>query len=309
MSSWRGRSWRTPARSPGRTPFQDDYAWGRTELVTYTNTWGDTLQGALFYPANYEPGRQYPMITYIYEIRSNAVRSYQVPSEEVYYNMQDWVQDGYFVYQPDIVYRDRDPGVSAVVNIEPAVQAVLDLGVGVDPDGLGLIGHSWGGYQTTFFVTQSDLFSAAVAGAPLTNMFSMYLSVYWNTGGTDARIFEISQGRLEVPFWEDEDAYRRNSPVFHIENMATPLLMAQGTDDGAVDFNQGVEFFNAARRADKDFVFIVYNDENHGFSKEPNRRDYHRRINEWFAHYLRGEPAPEWIRTGVPYLEQPGGRR
>jgi len=289
-------------------PFQDDYAWGTAELVSYVNEWGDTLQGSLYYPAGYEPGRRYPMITYIYEIRSNNVRSYQTPSEEVYYNMQDWVQDGYLVYQPDIVYRDRDPGVSAVVNIEPAVQAVIDMGV-VDPDRIGLIGHSWGGYQTTFFVTQSDMFAAAVAGAPLTNMFSMYLSVYWNTGGTDARIFEISQGRLEVPFWEDEEAYRRNSPVFHIENMSTPLLMAQGTEDGAVDFNQGVEFFNAARRADKDFVFIVYNDENHGFSKEPNRRDYHRRINEWFGHYLKGEPAPDWITDGVPYLQQPGGRR
>lgn len=288
--------------------FQSDYAWGTAELVEYVNEWGDTLQGSLYYPAGYEPGRQYPMITYIYEIRSNSVRAYQVPSEEDYYNMQDWVQDGYFVFQPDIVYRDRDPGVSAVVNIEPAVQAVIDMGM-VDPDRVGLIGHSWGGYQTTFFVTQSDLFSAAVAGAPLTNMFSMYLSVYWNTGGTDARIFEISQGRLEVPFWEDEEAYRRNSPVFHIENMSTPLLMAQGTEDGAVDFNQGVEFYNAARRADKDFVFIVYNDENHGFRKEPNRRDYHRRINEWFGHYLKGEPAPAWITEGVPYLEQPGGRR
>jgi dipeptidyl aminopeptidase/acylaminoacyl peptidase len=290
-------------------PFQSEYAWGRSELVEYTNEWGDRLQGSLYYPAGYQPGEQYPMITYIYEIVSNAVRSYQVPDEESYYNLQDWVQDGYFVFQPDIVYQDRDPGVSAVVNIEPAVQAVLDLGIGVDPDGLGLIGHSWGGYQTTFFVTQSDLFSAAVAGAPLTNMFSMYLSVYWNSGGTDARIFEISQGRLEVPFWEDEEAYRRNSPVFHIENMTTPLLMAQGTEDGAVDFNQGVEFFNAARRADKDFVFIVYNDENHGFSKEPNRRDYHRRINEWFGHYLKGEPAPDWITDGIPYLDQPGGRR
>jgi len=290
-------------------PFQSEYAWGTSELVAYVNEWGDTLQGSLYYPAGYEPGRQYPMITYIYEIRSNAVRSYQIPDETSYYNMQDWVQDGYFVFQPDIVYQDRDPGVSAVVNIEPAVQAVLDRDIGVDPDGLGLIGHSWGGYQTTFFVTQSDLFAAAVAGAPLTNMFSMYLSIYWNSGGTDARIFEISQGRLEVPFWEDEEAYRRNSPVFHIENMSTPLLMAQGTEDGAVDFNQGVEFFNAARRADRDFVFIVYNDENHGFAKEPNRRDYHRRINEWFGHYLKGEPAPEWITTGVPYLEQPGGRR
>ena len=242
-------------------------------------------------------------IVYIYEIRSNVVHSYQVPSERSYYNFQVWSQSGYFVYQPDIVYRDRDPGVSAVASLEPAVQAVIETGM-VDPDRIGLIGHSWGGYQTTFAVTQTDIFSAAVAGAPLTNLFSMYLSVYWNSGGTDARIFEISQGRMEVPFWEDEAAYRRNSPVFHIENMTTPLLMAQGTEDGAVDFNQGVEFYNAARRANKDFVFLVYNGENHGFRNEANQLDYHRRINGWFGYYLKGEEAPPWITDGVPYLEQ-----
>ncbi|MFV1987082.1 MAG: alpha/beta hydrolase family protein [Gemmatimonadota bacterium] len=299
---------RNPRQITDTNPFQGDYAWGKAELLEFENTWGDELQGSLYYPANYEPGRQYPMIVYIYEIRSNAVRSYNVPSERSYYDFQGWVQDGYFVWQPDIVYRDRDPGVSAVASIVPSVEAVVQTGM-VDPDRIGLIGHSWGGYQTTFVVTQTDIFAAGVAGAPLTNLFSMYLSVYWNSGGTDARIFEISQGRMEVPFWEDEDAYRRNSPVFHIANMNTPLLMAQGTEDGAVDFNQGVEFYNAARRERKDFVFLVYNDENHGFRKEENQLDYHGRIMEWFGHYLKGDPAPEWIESGVPYLEQPGGEK
>lgn len=284
-------------------PFQDEYHWGRAELVEFTNTWGDTLQGSLYYPAGYVEGEQYPMIVYIYEIVAPGVRSYHVASERDYYDFQAWVQNGYFVFQPDIVYRDRDPGVSARAALEPAVAAVVQTGM-VDPDRVGLIGHSWGGYQTTYMSTVSDVFAAAVAGAPLTNLFSMYLSVYWNSGGTDARIFEISQGRMEVPFWEDEEAYRRNSPVFHIDDMTTPLLMAQGTEDGAVDFNQGVEFYNAARRADKDFVFLVYNGENHGFAQEPNQRDYHRRIMEWFGHYLKGEPAPAWITEGVPYLEQ-----
>lgn len=284
-------------------PFQDEYAWGRAELVEFVNTYGDTLQGSLYYPANYEAGRQYPMIVYIYEIRSDQVRAYQYPSETNYYNLQTWVQDGYFVFQPDIVYRDRDPGIGAMATLEPAVQAVVDMGM-VDPGAVGLVGHSWGGYQTTFAVTQTDIFAGAVAGAPLTNLFSMYLSVYWNSGGTDARIFEISQGRMEVPFWEDEEAYRRNSPVFHIENMNTPFLMAQGTEDGAVDFNQGVEFYNAARRAGKEFVFLVYNGENHGLRNEANQKDYHHRINEWFGHFLKGEPAPEWITDGLPYEEQ-----
>ncbi len=174
----------------------------------------------------------------------------------------------------------------------------------IDLEQVGLVGHSWGGYQTAFTVTQTDVFAAAVAGAPLTNLFSMYLSIYWNSGGTDARIFEISQGRMEVPFWEDIEAYRANSPVFHIDHMNTPLLVAFGTEDGAVDFNQGVEFYNAARRANKDFVLLVYEGENHSNRKKPNQLDYHRRIIQWFGHYLKGDPAPQWISEGVPYLEQ-----
>ncbi len=284
-------------------PFHGDYAWGHSELIEYENTWGKKLQGALFYPANYQPGEQYPMIVYIYEIRSPSVHTYYVPSDRSAYNTAVFTSQGYFVLQPDIVYRDRNPGLSAVAAIVPAVEKVLESDM-VDAERVGLMGHSWGGYQTAFTVTQTDIFSAAVAGAPLTNLVSMYLSVYWNTGGTDARIFEISQGRMEVPFWEDIDAYVANSPVFHVANLNTPLLLAHGTEDGAVDFNQGVEYYNAARRAGKDFVMLVYEGENHSNRKKANQLDYHTRIVEWFGHYLKGEPAPDWIAEGVKYLDQ-----
>ena len=289
-------------------PFQDDYAWGRTELVDYENEWGRPLQGALAYPANYEPGRQYPMIVYHYEMLSQGLHQYQVPDPTRYYNQQIWSQEGYFVFRPDIVYRDRRPGQSNVETLRPAVAAVLETGL-VDPERVGLIGHSWGGYQTTFFVTQDDLFAGAVAGAPLTNLMSMYLSFYWNSGGTDARIFEISQGRMQVPWWEDWDSYFNNSPVHHIENLDTPLLMMFGTEDGAVEFNQGVEFYNAARRAGKHMVMLAYEGENHGLAEEPNQLDYQNRILEWFGHYLKGDPAPDWITKGVPYLQQKDGPR
>jgi dipeptidyl aminopeptidase/acylaminoacyl peptidase len=281
----------------------DGFLWGRSELIDYENTWGERLQGALFYPANYEPGRQYPMIVYPYERRSQVLHSWSNPSETNAYNTTVFTQNGYFVLQPDVVYRARNPGLSFMEAIDPALDAVLATGM-IDPDRIGLTGHSWGGYQTTFAMTQTDRFAAGVAGAPLTNLVSMYLSFYWNSGGTDARIFEISQGRMEVPWWEDYESYVANSPVHHIQNMNTPLLMAFGTEDGAVEFNQGVEFYNAARRANKDFVLLVYEGENHSLRQRPNQLDYHRRTLEWFDHYLKGHEAPAWITDGVPWLVQ-----
>ncbi len=293
----------SPRQVTETNPFQKNYAWAESELIDFENEWGVDLQAILRYPADYEPGKKYPMVVYVYERLSQGLHTYAVPSERTAYNDAVFTAEGYFVLRPDIVYRDRDPGRSAVAAIVPAVEAAIATGL-IDAEHVGLVGHSWGGYQTAFTVTQTDTFSAAVAGAPLTNLFSMYLSVYWNSGGTDARIFEISQGRMEVPFWEDIEAYRRNSPVFFVDKLNTPLLVAHGTDDGAVDFNQGVEYYNAARRANKDFVLLVYNGENHGNRQKANQLDYHRRIIQWFGHYLKGEPAPQWISEGVSYLEQ-----
>jgi dipeptidyl aminopeptidase/acylaminoacyl peptidase len=296
----------SPRQVTATNPFLDEYAWGRTELVDYENEWGRRLQGVLTYPANYDPSREYPMIVYQYELLSQGMHQFQVPNPTNYYNQQIWSQNEYFVLRPDIVYRDRRPGQSNVETLRPAVAAAVAQAP-IDEEKIGLIGHSWGGYQTTYFVTQDDLFASAVAGAPLTNLMSMYLSFYWNSGGSDARIFEISQGRMQVPWWEDWDSYEANSPIHNIQNMDTPLLMMFGTNDGAVEYNQGVEFYNAARRLGKQMVMLSYDGENHGLAREPNQLDYQNRIMQWFGHYLKGEPAPDWISRGVSYIEQQDG--
>ncbi len=284
-------------------PFQKDYLWGRSELIDFTNAHGKPMQGALAYPANYEPGKTYPMIVYIYEERSQTLHSYSTPSERSPYNPAVFSAEGYFVFQPDIVYRPQNPGLSAVECVVPAVKKVLETGM-IDESRIGLVGHSWGAYQTAFIVTQTDLFAAGVAGAPLTNMMSMSMSIYWNSGQTDAWIFHESQGRMDQPFWKDVETYIKNSPIFNIDNMNTPLLIAFGDEDGAVDFNQGVEMYNAARLAGKQFVMLVYPGENHSLSKKPNQVDYHYRIREWFDHYLKDADAPKWITEGQKHLER-----
>ncbi|WP_420449627.1 prolyl oligopeptidase family serine peptidase [Candidatus Palauibacter sp.] len=287
-----------PARVTGINPFIDEVAWGRAELVDFVSESGRDLQFVLLLPADYEEGRAVPTIVYTYEILSPQMHLFEVPSERDYYNYTAWTQHGYAVLLPDIVYRARDPGVSALESVRAAVAKAVEMGV-TDPDAVGLIGHSWGGYQATFLPTRTDTFAASVAGAPLTDFVSFMGQLHWNPGIAELSHWETGQARMEVPFWEDPEAHRRNSPIHEVHNMETPLLMAFGDEDGVVDWDQGTEFFNFARRAGKQMVLLVYEGEDHGFREEANQKDYHRRILEWFGHYLKGEPAPAWITEGV----------
>ncbi|WP_171032901.1 S9 family peptidase [Fodinibius saliphilus] len=285
-------------------PQQDNYYWADDEVVTFTNANGEQLEGRLLYPANYDPDKKYPMITYIYEERSQTTHQYSIPTKRNPYNFRRFSSEGYFVFQPDITYELSNPGISAVESVVPAVEKMIDTGM-VNKDQIGLTGHSWGAYQTTFIITQTNLFNSAVAGAPLTNMISMYNSVYWNSGTPDANIFEVSQGRFPDPWWKDWDNFVENSPIFQMEGVSTPLLVEFGTQDGAVDFNQGVELYNTMRRMQNPFVMLVYEGENHGLAREENQIDYANRAFQWHEHYLLGKEAPEWITDGLPYLQRP----
>lgn len=299
-----GQSFNNPTALTNTNPQQDKYYWADDKLVTYTNKDGEKLEGRLIYPANYDPDKKYPMITYIYEKLSQSMHNYSLPSRTNEYSFRRYSSEGYFVFLPDITYELSDPGVSAVESVVPAVEKVLETGM-VNKKQLGLTGHSWGAYQTTFIITQTDLFNSAVAGAPLTNMISMYNSIYWNSGTPDAKIFETSQGRFPEPWWKDWDNYVENSPIFNMQDVSTPLLVQFGTDDGAVDFNQGVELYNTMRRMQNPFVMLVYEGENHNLAQEENQIDYANRAFQWHEHYLKGKKAPEWITNGVPFLERP----
>lgn len=296
------------ALTPGRTitdanPQQRSVAWSAgSRLVDYTSAKGRKLQAAMFLPANYEPGKKYPTVVYIYEKLSQGLHSYSVPNATRAFNPTVYTSRGYVVLQPDIVYTLNDPGMSAVWSVVPAVEAAIATGV-VDRDKVGIHGHSWGGYQTAFLVTQTKLFKSAIAGAALTNMVSMYGSVYWNSGTADGAIFESSQGRFLGGYWDNADAYIRNSPVFHATKVETPLLLLHNDQDGAVPFNQGLEYYNVLRRMGKEVAMLQYVGENHGVAKPANQKDYTIRMREFFDHHLMGAPKPDWLKEGIPRLK------
>jgi dipeptidyl aminopeptidase/acylaminoacyl peptidase len=226
-----------------------------------------------------------------------------VPSERDYYDFQTWSQHGYFVLQPDIVYAGGEPGPSALDAVEHALDAAVATGH-VDPSAMGLIGHSWGGYQAAYLPTRTNRFAASVAGAAITDFISFPGTVHWSGGGEEFSHWETGQARMARPPWEDLEGHLESSPINFIDELDTPVLVMHGDDDGVVDFRQGLQYYNYARRAGKPVVMLMYPGAGHGLSDESQQVDYHRRILEWFGHYLKGEPAPRWITDGESWSER-----
>lgn len=298
-----GGDFKNPRRLTEANPQARELAWSSgTRLINYTSDKGDKLQAAMYLPADFDPSKKYPMLVTIYEKRSQNKNGFVNPSETQTPNARMYTSRGYIVLDPDIVYKLNDPGMSAVWSVVPAVKAAVATGF-VDASNVGLWGHSWGGYQTAFLVTQTNIFKSAIAGAALTDMVSMYSSVYWNTGGTNQAIFEASQGRFKGNFIDNYAAYIRNSPAFHANKQTTPLILLHNDKDGAVDFNQGITHFNTLRQLGKDVILLEYVGENHGLARPVNQKDYAVRQAEWFDHYLMGKPAPDWMVNGIPRLQ------
>lgn len=296
-----------PKITTENAPEASNYKWSSgVRLIDYVTDKGDSLQGALYLPAGYEEGKKYPTVIYYYEKLSQNLHSYSNPGfSGTGWNPNVYTSNGYAVFVPDIVYELDDPGMSAVWCVIPAVKEAIKTGV-IDENNIGIHGHSWGGYQTSFLITQTDMFKAAAAGAPLTNMVSMYDLIYWNSGGGNMSIFEASQGRFKGAPWENWDSYLRNSPVYHVKKVNTPLLMLHNDKDGAVDFTQGIEYYNALRRLKKPVILIQYKGENHGLAKLENRKDYSVRMMEFFDFHLKEGLLPKWMEKGIDRLELDG---
>ncbi len=285
-------------------PFQTNYAWSHSEVLDYKSDKGTKLQGALYYPAGYDASKKYPMIVYMYEKLSDNVHRYVAPSDRDYYNTAVFTSAGYFVFEPDIVFTPRQPGLSVVECVTAGVKAVTATRQ-VDPQHVGVIGHSWGGFDAAFLATHTNgIFAAAVAGAPITDLVSNYGNGHWSSGIAETDHIETGQQRMEVPLYDDLQDYIANSAVFNVQNMTVPLLLECGDADGTVFWHQSVELFNIARRAKKNVVMLVYNGEDHGLRQKKNQVDYQKRILAWFGHYLDGDTAQTWITSGESYLER-----
>jgi dipeptidyl aminopeptidase/acylaminoacyl peptidase len=298
-------SFKKPKRLTNANPQQAEYKWGSKVLVDYTNSKGDRLQGTLTLPPDYVEGERYPMLVYFYEKMSDRHHRYYMPVYDDRPHGSTYASNGYLFFQPDNVYEEGRPGTSSLDCITSATQKVIDLGY-ADPDRIGLQGHSWGGYQSSFILTQTDMFRCVVTGAPPTDIESFYNNIYGNTGTNHNGIMEIGQVRMGrgVTPWTHREDYQRENPMYHAQNIKVPFMILHGTADGAVDWTQGLEFYNAARRLGKEVIFLSYPGEPHHLRREANQKDFQTRMKQYFDHYLMDKEASEWMNKGIPHLEK-----
>src|SRR5690606_20047943 len=300
---WVGSSLDRLTRVSTLNPQQSEYPWPTVELVSWMSGDGVPLQGLLFKPEGFDESKQYPMLVYFYERLSDNLHSYVAPAGRNLINPTVYTSRGYLVFFPDIAYQDGYPGMSAFHSIVPGVHSIVARGF-VNPEAIGLGGQSWGGYQTAYLITRTNLFNAAFAGAPVANMTSAYGGIRWDSGLARAFQYEKTQSRIGGSLWEYPWRYIENSPLFHADRIETPLLMMHNDADGAVPWYQGIEMFVAMRRLGKEVYMVNYNGDGHHPRKRANQKDIDMRMQQFFDHHLKGAPAPEWMIDGIPFLRK-----
>lgn len=279
---------------------QAAYSFGKSKLLYYSNSKGQRLKGALFYPADYDRTKKYPMVVHIYDVMSDELHCYVNPSflNAEGFNVTNYTLNGYFVLMPDIIYELGNPGGAAVDCVTAGVNVVLEKGL-VDKSKIGLNGHSFGGYEANFIISQVPIFTAAVSGAGISDIISLYFNLSKNGDyRSDMWRFENQQWRIGKSLYEDKEGYCRNSPIMHAENVKTPLLLWTGKNDRIVPWNQSITYYLALRRLGVETKMLVYPEEDHTLENAGNKEDLSRRMMAWFNHLLKGEAEPEWISKG-----------
>ncbi len=283
---------------------QKDYIWPTAELVRWKMFDGKMSEGILYKPSDFDPNKQYPVIFYFYERNADGLYTYKTPAPSAsIINISYFVSNGYLVFDPNIYYKDGEPGQSAYNSVVSAAQ-MLAKNKWVNAKKMAIQGQSWGGYQVAYLITKTNMFAAAGAGAPVANMTSAYGGIRWGTGMNRQFQYEKTQSRIGATLWQRPDLYIKNSPLFTADKVNTPLLLMHNDEDGSVPWYQSIEYFTALKRLGKKVWLLQYNGEDHNLVQRKNRKDLSKRLSQFFDYYLKDAPPAKWIIKGVPAVDK-----
>lgn len=260
---------------------------GYEKIISYKDKNNNTLNGILFYPANYDPSKKYPLIVHIYEKKTEDLNHFGSPSfyDSIGFNLLKYTTNDYFVLYPDIIYEIGNPGISALNAILASIEKTTEIAP-INTAKIGLYGHSFGGYEAAFIATQTDIFATAIEGAGITDFHSFYHSIGWNWNNPEIWRFESGQMRMGDSFYASKEKYLKNSPLENIEKLNTPLLLWAGKQDLQVHWTQSLSFFLAMKRLKKEGKLLLY-DDNHALMDEKNQLHLSKEIFDWFNFYLK----------------------
>lgn len=259
------------------------------EVLQWQSGDGLAIEGVLTYPIGYQKGEKYPLIVQIHggpKSRStNTLRSYGMPPV--------WSSEGYMVLQPNFrgsegygnafaIANRRDLGGGDYEDIMAGVDTLIERGL-ADPDRMGVMGGSYGGYMTNWIIGHTDRFRAAIS------MFGIF---HLTTDYSNSDLSRWANDYMGAYYWEDPEVYSRLSPGTFLESMNTPTLIIHGDDDDNTYISNSKEMYQALRHRGVTTQFVHYPREKHGI-REPNHRlDEIRRSLAWMDRFVLGGDGP-----------------
>ncbi len=261
----------------------DPRTMGRSRIISWKDKGGREITGSLLLPAQYERGHKYPVIVSLYPTnnRADLVNDFGMEQyTELWNNWQLYASRGYVVFEPNIETPSDSTALmsSITTSVLPGIEKLIELGVG-DPEKVGCIGISGGGYAAIALLTQSKAFRAGVAlDAPL-DLLDLY------SYGEGQRVVRVLLGS-NVSIWKDRELLIKNSPYFFLDRISAPILVFQGSDDGVVPPHQSQKLFSGLVDLGKDAVYVEYTGEGHGFHVIEHQLDVFNRVLQWFDQRL-----------------------
>ncbi len=277
----------------------------KQEILSYTNTAGTKLKGLLYYPIHFNPNQKYPMVVRIYQQQSEGSGIYPIPDfDEDGFNVRLLLENGYFVFLPDIIYDERGTGIAAFDCVNTGLDQ-LQAHPNIDEKKVGLTGHSMGGYETNFIATKSNRFAAYLSGASVNNIIKFYFSYNTHFNLFDFSRFENGQHEMNVPFSENKEKYFKNNPIHDVEKVSAPMLLWAGLKDENVTPDQTMAFYTGLLRNRKPAIALMYKDKGHdlGIGSQESK-DLNLKTLEWWGYFLKDEKNIPWIEREMKYYQQ-----
>ena len=301
---WSKADFSNPVMVTNVNPQQADYKWGTVKLVKWTNYENKENKGLLYLPEDYDPQKEYPVLVQFYETHSGELNIYHAPllssalGDPVYF-----ASNGYIVFMPDVHFTVGTPGQSCYDAVVSGTKYLIEQGI-AHPGKIGLQGHSWSGYQTSYLVTKTDIFTCANIAAPITDMVTGYLGIRNGSGLPRYFMYEETQSRMGKTLWEAKDKYLASSAILEADKIHTPLLILHNDEDEAVAYEQGRALYLAMRRLQRPAWLLNYKGEGHFVLGRGAQKDWTIRMMQFFDYYLKGTKEPRWMKEGIHLRER-----